>query len=311
MKEMKKSCISVIIPIYNMSVWLDRCIQSIIHQTYKNLEILLINDGSTDNSKDICERYQKLDSRVILYNKENGGLSDARNFGIEQSKGEYLAFVDSDDWVEEDFFQKLIDHLEGEGADIACVGFDYIYDNKREVPAQPMKTIKMNQKQCMRQLCRNKWFTSYVWNKLYRRRVFGKIRFPFGENYEDIAIMHELIMRANYIVCSDEILYHYFMRPESIVHVKSAKNEMDNFRAYLKRLRAVDEWRWKRNVLKCCAGAAFQILFLSENQFEETEYEEVLCFWKSNAAAIRFLGIKYGLMYTFPGIYKKCLCGGN
>ncbi len=307
MEEVHKNCVSVVVAIYNMSPYLDRCIQSLLCQTYENLEILLINDGSTDESRDICERYQKLDSRVTLFDKENGGLSDARNFGIEQSKGEYLAFVDADDWIEEDFIQKLIGQLENDGADIACVGFDYVYGDKQEIPVRAMKSVKMNQEQCMGQLCRNKWFTSHVWNKLYRKKVFEHVRFPYGDNYEDIAIMHELIMRADIIACSDEILYHYFMRQESIIHLKSAKNEMDNFRAYLKRFRAVNDWRWKRNALKCCAWAAYQILFLSENKFGKTEYREVLCFWKDNST-IRFLGIKYGLMYTFPRIYKRCLC---
>lgn len=306
MKEIQKKCISVIVAIYNMSAYLERCIQSLLCQTYKELEIILINDGSTDNSRSICERYKKMDFRIKLYNKENGGISDARNFGLEHFNGEYLAFVDPDDWIEKTFFECLIDHIEREHADIACVGFDYVYDGKFELPNHRMKNIKMNQKQCMSQLCKNQWFTSHIWNKLYRKGVFKNIRFPYGKNYEDIAIMHELIMNANIIVCSKEIQYHYFMRAESIIHVMTAQNELDNFQAYLKRFRAVKYWAWKRDTLKCCAWAAYQILFLSENYFEEDKYKEVLNFWMNNPN-IRFLGIKYSLIYTWPEKSKKIL----
>lgn len=306
MEKIRKNCISVIVAIYNMAPYLDRCIQSLLCQTYKDLEILLVNDGSTDGSRDICEKYRGMDSRIVLYDKDNGGISDARNYGLERSNGEYLAFVDPDDWIEDTFFNSLVDQMEREKADIACVGFDYVYDEKYKMPDRRVKNTKMTQKQCMSHLCRNKWFTSHVWNKLYRREVFEGIRFPCGKNYEDIAVMHELIMSADIIMCSSEILYHYFMRPESIIHVKSAKNELDNFQAYLKRFREVKNRAWKRSTLKCCAWAAYQILFLSKNQFAESEYKEVRQFWITNTT-IRFLGIKYSLMYTFPYVYKKLL----
>lgn len=306
MKRIRRRYISVVVAIYNMENYLERCIQSLLHQTYGELEILLVDDGSTDGSREICEIYQKKDSRILLYSKENGGLSDARNYGIMRSSGEYLAFVDSDDWVEDNFFESLIVQIEENKADIACVGFDYVSDNARWLPNCQMKSLKMNQKQCLRRLCENKWFTSYVWNKLYRREVFDNIKFPFGENFEDISIMHELIKNASTIVCSDKILYHYYMRSGSIIHENTAKNEIDNFYAYCRRLRAVNDFYLKQQVMKCCSWSGYYILFLSNNQFDKNEYEEVKKFWIDNKW-IRFLGIKYFLFYTFPEFYKKYL----
>ncbi|MDE7185719.1 MAG: glycosyltransferase [Lachnospiraceae bacterium] len=306
MKEIRKNCISVIVAIYNMENYLDRCIQSILCQTYENLEILLVDDGSTDSSGAICEKYQERDSRIVWSHKENGGVSDARNYGIAKAHGEFMAFVDPDDWIEEDFFENLMAQIKESKADIVCVGFDYVNESGSWMPDHRIKNIKMTQKQCLRRLCENKCFTSHLWNKLYRRRVFENIRFPYGENYEDISVMHELVKNAGEIVCSDKILYHYFMRSESIIHVKSVKNEMDNFRAYCRRLKAVEGIYLKYRVLKCCAWSGYHILFLSNNQFDKKDYEEVLHFWKGNKQ-ICFLGIKYFLFYLFPEFYKRHL----
>lgn len=308
MGEIRKKCISVIVAIYNMEFWLERCIQSIMNQTYDNLEILLIDDGSTDGSGRICESCQSKDSRITWLRKENGGVSDARNYGIVRTHGEYIAFVDPDDWIEESFFEKLMLQMEGgsEPADMACVGFDYVWGDGRRLQGERVREIKMDRAECLKELCRNKWFTSHVWNKMYRRKLFDGVMFPEKHNYEDIAIMHELVMKADLIVCSGEILYHYYMRQESIIHVQSAENEMDNFLAYRRRFMAVENCQLKRLVLKCCAWSAYRILYLSENRFEENEYEEVMRFWQENTD-IRFLGVKYILMYTFPELYKKYL----
>ncbi len=306
MKKIREKCISVIVAIYNMEDYLERCIQSILNQTYDNLEILLVDDGSTDGTGRSCKKYQEKDSRIVWCHKENGGVSDARNYGIAKAHGEFIAFVDPDDWLEEAFFENLITQLKENNADIACVGFDYVNENSSWLPDYQIKNVKMKQKQCLQRLCENKWFTSHLWNKLYRRKVFENIRFPYGENYEDISVMHELIKNASVIVCSNKILYHYFMRSESIIHVKSAKNEMDNFRAYCRRLKAVKGIYLKCRVMKCCAWSGYHILFLSNNQFDKNDYDEVLNFWKDNKQ-ICFLGIKYFLFYSFPEFYKRHL----
>ncbi len=304
MEEIRKKCISVIVAIYNMENYLERCIQSILSQTYDNLEILLVDDGSTDRSGRICEKYQKKDSRIVWLQKENGGVADARNYGMARNHGEFIAFVDPDDWIEEDFFEKLIMQIEDNQADIACIGFDYVNDHGSWLPEHQVKNVTMNQKQCLRRLCENRWFTSHLWNKLYRREVFENIRFPYGENYEDISVMHEVIKNADVVVCSNTILYHYFMHSASIIHVMSVKNELDNFRAYCRRLEAVKGYYEKRRVLKCCAWSGYRILFLSDNHFGWKEYREVKDFWKNNRK-ICCLGLKYFLFYTFPEVYKK------
>lgn len=119
--------ISVIMPVYNMEQYLERCLKSVVKQTYSNLEILLINDGSSDKSGDICEQWAKQDRRIRVFHKENGGLSDARNWGLEYAKGEYLCFVDSDDYMEPDMLEKLLNALEKNAAEIAVCNFVYEY----------------------------------------------------------------------------------------------------------------------------------------------------------------------------------------
>lgn len=213
----KEELISVIIPIYNVEKYLKTCIESVIQQTYKNLEIILVNDGSTDNCLNICNKYKAKDSRIKVINKKNGGLADARNVGLENSTGIYIAFVDSDDFIEKDMYEMLYKELEDNRADIA--GCDYyiyhtlknsksdIITKEKEIMTTEEALIKMNQL---------RGFGISACNKLYRKEIFKEIRFPVGRISEDWFIMYKILDKAKKIVYNPVAKYYYRQRTGSI-----------------------------------------------------------------------------------------------
>ncbi len=213
--------ISVIVPIYKTEQYLRACIDSITRQTYKNLEIILVNDGSPDNSRMICEEYATKDSRIKVINRPNGGLSAARNSGLEHAMGEYIAFVDSDDIIEPTMYEILIDRIKKCGADICQCGvtsIDILQYNCLSFKAFNISERKMGWKEAMIALLDSEAdFTCGVWNKLYTKALFEEIRFTIGVRSEDFIIHYQLLNeKSPNIVCIDIPLYHYIKRNSSI-----------------------------------------------------------------------------------------------
>ena len=167
----KNKLISVVVSIYNMEKYLDKCINSIINQTHKELEIILIDDGSTDNSRTIAEKYSKIDKRIKYYYKKNGGLSDARNYGIKKATGEYIGFVDSDDYLEKEMYEELYKNIIKYNADISVVGFNIVYEdnnlNKVSYEEPYNKLEVLNSKEAFDILFKDSLFGNFAWNKLY------------------------------------------------------------------------------------------------------------------------------------------------
>lgn len=219
---MEKDLISVIIPIYNVEHYLKRCIESVVNQTYKNIEILLIDDGSTDNSGNICEEIKYSDSRIIVFHKENGGLSDARNYGIERAKGNYILFVDSDDYINIKMIEILYNNLIKTDSDISvCRPFKFekeieITENEKYDIEQELKVY--DSIDIFRHMYDDYLVSVVAWNKLYKKKIFEDIRFPVGKLIEDSAILHYVFDRCNRIVYSNLELYYYFQRKNSIMH---------------------------------------------------------------------------------------------
>ena len=234
-----KEKVSIIVPVYNVESYLPRCIESLINQTYKNIEIILINDGSTDSSLAICEDYSKKDDRIIFINQSNGGLSAARNAGIDCSSGEYICFVDSDDWVELDYVQFCLDLLVDSSSEIAVVGSFDSYDEKDEYNTKgwvDKDYIAYDKSSAMRLLIEDVHIKSHAWDKMFQKDLFKDIRFPVGKNFEDIFIMHELFNKAKTIVLSKQPKYHYYIRSNSIARNYKTKNILDYFDAHFGRL---------------------------------------------------------------------------
>lgn len=213
--------VSVIIPVYNVQDYLERCVDSIIKQTYKNIEIILIDDGSHDNSGKICDDYKKKYNNIIVIHKENEGQSIAREYGIKIAKGEYISFVDSDDFLNEKYYEKMIRLLEKSDCDIAVC--DYIkfstnklnYNNANNKNYFKERKIVSNSEAIKLILQRNNKITNYLWNKLYRRKVFQNIIFPNFNIYEDLAIMYLIFDNSKKVAITNEQLYYYFDRKNS------------------------------------------------------------------------------------------------
>ena len=207
--EIDTKLVSVIIPIYNVEKYLDRCVQSVVKQTYKNLEIILVDDGSPDNCPELCDEWKKADSRIKVIHKKNGGLSDARNAGRDIATGEYIAFVDSDDYVHPQYIEILYCLAIREDADVVACGFETFTDNyKTEQNIYHHLTdveVKVSAKDEMDLI------GIVAWNKLYRRNLFDFIRFPKGRINEDMGIFWKIIYYAKKMIATVEPLYFYYI----------------------------------------------------------------------------------------------------
>lgn len=210
--------ISIIVPIYNTEMYLARCINSLITQDYQNIEIILVNDGSTDESIAICEQYQKVDSRIIMIDKKHTGVGDTRNVGISRATGDYIGFVDSDDYIDKDMFSCLIIGTEKYHAEIAMCDLKETTQENFQKSHDNIDYIEMNKQQALEQLLYDKNIGNYMTVRLFKSTLFNDIKFPFGKLYEDIHIAYKLFCKATKLVYIPIPMYHYFQRPQSIVN---------------------------------------------------------------------------------------------
>ena len=208
--------ISVIVPIYNVEKYLNRCIDSILNQTYRNLEIILVDDGSTDRSSEICLARSKEDTRIKVFRKKNGGLSDARNYGLDRSCGKYVFFIDSDDYIATDCIMRLYRNLKNTESDISTILF-YPF-NENEIPFSKMGTNRAyDNEKALEQLLYRRRCTTSAWGKLYDARLFDGIRYPVGKICEDLPTTYKIFAKAKKIAIDDSKLYYYLQRKDSII----------------------------------------------------------------------------------------------
>lgn len=207
-----KDLISIIVPIFNIEDYLSKCIESLLAQSYRNLEILLIDDGSTDNSGKIADKYAELDDRIRTFHQSNGGLSSARNRGLDVMTGDYVMFVDGDDFVERDYCKTALDLAIEHQVDIVAFGFNRYWSEKEKfVPRKTRKPRLMAKNDAIKELIlRRDAMYNYVWNKIFASNLFDGIRFPIGRRFEDVAIMHHVFHKAKTgVYLSDDVLYNY------------------------------------------------------------------------------------------------------
>ncbi|MCQ2528273.1 MAG: glycosyltransferase [Saccharofermentans sp.] len=237
--------VSVIIPVYNVADYLEHCVTSVRNQIYKNLEIILVDDGSSDNCPALCDNYAKEDNRIKVIHKENGGLSCARNAGLEVATGDLIAFVDSDDYVHPEYISRLYDMMAKSGAGIAICNFRKIYSNSLvfnypQIPSSDY--ITMDYQKALDELV---GFNSvqYVltWNKLYKRQIFDELRFPVGKISEDFYMSFKVLHLAGTIAMSTDQLYYYYLRKGSIIHSRDNVSDynieaLDEFDEYTEKL---------------------------------------------------------------------------
>ena len=236
--------ISVIVPIYNVEKYVNKCVDSIMSQTYKNIEIILVDDGSTDKSGSIVEEYKNKDVRIKVIHKENGGLSDARNYGMKYSNGKYLLFIDSDDWIDNSMIEIIYRNLKEYNADISICEF-IEEDEKGEKLSYKKYDDKIHifdSKDAIRELITQKYITNHAWNKLYKKEVFNNVEYPKGQLMEDVSTTYKLIENSNKVVYQNTSLYHYIQRSKSILGNINARRINDQEKAFFER----DEYLLKK-----------------------------------------------------------------
>ena len=212
--------ISVIVPVYNIeNDLLDKCISSIINQTYRNLEIIIVDDGSRKETADECDRLAETDSRIIVIHQKNKGVSAARNAGLDIANGDYIGFADPDDYLEKDMFELLYITLCQDNSDICVCGFNLVYGNGDIKKREFYSGHKVFDKQeAYKELMIDKEINSCVWNKLYKRELFDNVRFPVGKRFEDCFIIHKLFYFCSRISVVSAYLYNYYQRSDSIMN---------------------------------------------------------------------------------------------
>ena len=209
--------ISIIIPVYKVEPYLQRCLDSVVNQTYRNLEIILVDDGSPDRCGAICDEYAAKDKRITVIHQENKGLSAARNAGLDIARGDYIQFVDSDDWIEPETCSTVLGIAIDYQVDIVCFGFNRVLSSGEFIPKSVSFSSEIDKSALIRQsVWRCGPIRDFVWNKFFLKKLFDDVRFPEGKTYEDLWVTYRLIHKADRIYATDSVLYNYVIREGSI-----------------------------------------------------------------------------------------------
>lgn len=290
----KLPLISVILPVYNVEKYLKRCLGSILSQTYKNLEILLIDDGSTDQSGQICDEFAKLDSRVRVWHKENGGVSTARNLGIEQAKGEYITFVDPDDYVDLDYVQYLYHLAFSKKCLIASCGYCIRFVEKNKCHCEGNQNQKeeiLNTAQYMEKLLYGKDGAGvFIWGKIYHRSLLGDFRYSNRRIAQDVEGTYKLLRKAQIIACGYQCKYNYCIRKNSATTQIFKPMHFNLIEAADLMSRDICKWYpfLKNAVIRYQVWARFSVLnrmCSASNQYIQ-QRKEIIRFIKKNAGSV-------------------------
>ncbi|WP_343290496.1 glycosyltransferase family 2 protein [Turicibacter bilis] len=296
--------ISVIVPVYNVEDYLERCINSIINQTYTNLEIILVNDGSTDSSGIICDQYSQIDSRIRVIHKKNGGLSDARNVGLDVATGEFISFIDSDDWISLTMFSEMVSQFT-DTVDIVSAKFietdgivDYALFNDTN------NVMIFSGEEALKAHLNGQYFYISVWNKLYRRDLFKQLRFPVGRLAEDLYTTHKLLCQSRQVVFVDKTFIYYFQREGSIMNRAGKKLIFDIYEGtkeqyqYLKSFTPVMKEENDRIYAKCLLKTySYYLLYYPSEK-------DILCKIKREIKSLKKEDVKvYGATKLMLNLY--------
>lgn len=237
---MMKPKVSVIIPVYNVEAYLEKCIESVRNQTFKDIEIIAVNDGSTDGSRKLLDKLKGQDERILIVDKPNGGLSSARNAGIDIARGEYLVFVDSDDWVDADYIKKMYNVCVNYNCDIVQCSYIDVYDYQFNIASKEdcsdgFPTFYTGREFSYAMYTLLSWRCNLAWNKLYKKSLFENIRFPHGKIHEDEFTTYKLIWNANKVGVISDKLYYYRHREGSIMSQPYGKKRLNASEAFVER----------------------------------------------------------------------------
>ena len=322
---MKKDLVSIIVPVYNASKYLENCLNSILKQTYNNIEVILIDDGSTDNSLEICKEYKKNDKRIKIIHKENGGISSVRNLGVKESKGKYICFVDSDDYIEKDYVEVLYSGIKKYKTKLCFGGYRNVYNDGTAVDKFSNKTYKLSKVKTLNKLLYVDGVDVSPWSKIYEKSLFDDITYPEGRIFEDTATTYKLIDKCDNIAICDYPIYNYCIRSSSITSSKFNIKKMDwiissiEMTHYLKK-------KYKELNDACLAYMMYaHIGVLSSLAMNDKNYKkerkELVLYVKSNRKkyikdknvskkyklVANIISFNYGLFKIFLKIYQKII----
>ena len=231
MNEQETSRISIIVPVYKVERYLDRCVKSIVNQTYKNLEIILVNDGSPDNCPSMCDKWSEQDKRIRVIHQKNKGLAEARNVAMDICTGDYILFVDSDDWISSSLCEEVLERMLEVDADVAVFGYLRCFKGSKKVLCDRDRYVDgevTSGRIAFERLIRGE-FNMSIWNKMYKRAVIQFLRFPAGKYFEDFPVLFQILNKSNRVCYVDKNYYFYEKRQESIVEGAGKKYAQDLF----------------------------------------------------------------------------------
>lgn len=305
---MEQQKISVIVPVYKVEPFLDRCVQSIVNQSYSNLEIILVDDGSPDKCPAMCTAWGKKDSRIKVIHKENGGLSDARNVGMSIATGELMGFVDSDDWIAPNMYQNLYDLMVKDNSDIAACGIKMIWED--ETPSRILTKsgcCVLNREEAMRAIIEESWLKQPVWYKLYKTVLIRDIHFPVGKYHEDVFWSYQAIARAERVSVSDHVGYFYVQRSGSIMGEGYSLKRLDAVEAKYQMLEFI-----RRNfptlISACETDLFYTCLYhgqMATKYLDRVETKQVFAFLKEKMPSFCFFSYHIPLKNRCWGILSK------
>lgn len=299
--------ISVIVPIYKVEAYLNKCVESIVRQTYTDLEIILVDDGSPDTCPQMCDDWADKDSRIKVVHKENGGLSDARNAGLAVATGEYISFIDSDDWIEPGFMEVLLDAITNTGADIAECGTRLVDEAGNKLSGRGVKADEtLSSVDALVRLVNEAGIFQTVWNKLYRRSVIGDILFEKGKYNEDDYFSYQVFDRAKKVTIVSKPMYNYLQRSGSIMGVGYNPRRLEGLQARVLRMNYLQKYPetanlTRQNLVLDCMWHLQSILRHLEGQAQKDAKRTVLDILKSVPKVPGnklTLNAKYKLWYT-------------
>lgn len=321
--------ISVIVPVYNVEDLLSKCLDSILNQSFKDFELLLIDDGSKDKSGSICEEYAKKDSRIIVYHKENGGLSSARNFGVGRALGDYITFIDSDDFIDKSMLEILYNNMIDNNVDLSITGVRDIYDGKLSIDADREKML-LNSEETLKLMLMGKKINVYAVSKLYKRSIFEDIKYPIGKAYEDSYIIVDILKKCSTVFVDTIPQYNYYHRADSITTLAYNTRDLDYIEAW-----TINHDKIKNSfpnleglgMRRVCFSYFFVLdkILLANKEYVTTSTKDIVSFLRQNSKfilnnpyfsknrkfALRLLRINLRLYKPFPYIMNKFIQKSN
>lgn len=308
--------VSIIVPVYNAGAYLSKCLKSLVNQTYQNIEIIVVDDGSTDNSLEIAKKFEILDRRVKVFHKQNGGQASARNYGISKCTGEYIGFVDADDYVDLNMYEVLVNLCADNNADISVCGWYIVKEGNIKKCDFTSEKLVLTSEMAIDKLLDHVSFDNFATNKLFKRKLFDNILFPINELLEDLLTIYRLFEEAKLIVIFSQPLYYYVQHEKSITHQLQYHLNIDAFKAFEdRRIDLLKKYpnltsKINSNYVTACK-LYFMISLKSDNRnkkFEKERISEMRKYikdtWKDNSISFRVKTTTTLISY-FPYSYFK------